>query len=157
MTKNKITIEQLQKVFVGKAVSITHPMATSPDKSGVCVAINHTEPDHGLIGIDLVLEDGSRWGMLPEQMSDDTVSGPIASQGRFRREVTVKSFTELTTAEAKLIVRRITKTSRSADEIKERLTEAGFNGQAAMIATQQCGDIFQAIVMVWGPNGEIIS
>ena len=43
------------------------------------------------------------------------------------------------------------------DEIKRRLTEVGFHGNAAAIATHSCGPMFQAMVMVWGPNGELIN
>jgi hypothetical protein len=68
-----------------------------------------------------------------------------------------KTFSELTTDEAKDIVGKIVRSSKSEDEIRHRLSEAGFNGEDAAISSQRCGPMFQAMLLVWGPRGEIIS
>lgn len=68
----------------------------------------------------------------------------------------LKTFSELTTDEAKDVARQIVRSSNSEDEIKRRLTEAGFNGDAAAICSHRYGRMFQAMVMVWGPRGEVI-
>jgi hypothetical protein len=68
-----------------------------------------------------------------------------------------KLFSELSKDEATQVVRQIVRSSNSEDEIKRRLTEAGFDGEAAAICSQRCGPMFQAEVMVWGPNREVIS
>ena len=65
-----------------------------------------------------------------------------------------KPFGELTEDEATDLACQIVRSSQSEDEIKRRLTEAGFNGTAAVICSQS---MFQAMVMVYGPGGEIIS
>lgn len=68
-----------------------------------------------------------------------------------------KLFLELTKDEATDLARTIVRSSRSEDEIRRRLTEAGFNGETAAICSQRCGPMFQAMVMMWGPQGEIVS
>ena len=68
-----------------------------------------------------------------------------------------KSFCELTREEATALARRIVCSSNSEGEIRRRLTEAGFNGKAAAICSQSLGPMFQAMVMVWGPRGEVIN
>lgn len=67
-----------------------------------------------------------------------------------------KSFSELSEDEATQVARQIVGSSNSEDEIKRRLTEAGFDGAVAAISSQGCGPTFQAMVMVRGPHGEII-
>ncbi len=59
--------------------------------------------------------------------------------------------------EAKDQVRQIVNSSRSESQIRQRLTEAGFNGKGAAIATHSHGDMFMAMVMVCGPGGKVIS
>lgn len=68
-----------------------------------------------------------------------------------------KPFRELTAPEAKVIVKDIVRSSHSEEEIRRRLTEAGFSGAGAALCTHSFSDMFQAMVMVWGPHGETIS
>lgn len=69
----------------------------------------------------------------------------------------LKPFNELTEAEATEIVRDIVRSSNSEDEIQRRLTEAGFHGEGAAIYLPDDAKMFRAMVMVWGPHGEIIN
>lgn len=69
----------------------------------------------------------------------------------------LKSFREITDDEAKDIVRGIVNSSCSEDQIRQRLTEAGFNGAAAAVTSTSHGNMFMAMVMVYGPHGQIIS
>lgn len=68
-----------------------------------------------------------------------------------------KPFHKLTTEEATALAKSCTRGANSVEEIRERLTEAGFNGAAAAISSTRSGPMFMAMVMVWGPNGESIS
>lgn len=68
-----------------------------------------------------------------------------------------KPFRELTKGEAEKIIRGIVNSSHSEEEIRRRLTEAGFSGAHAAVYTHSFGDMFQAMVMVCSPRGEIIS
>lgn len=94
--------------------------------------------------------DGERGGYQPD------LPGGLLPEG-----VTVlerpKKFYEHTHEEAKQRVRDIVRSSNSDEEIRQHLTEAGFNGAAAAITTVTIGDHFMAMVMVNGPMGEIIS
>ncbi len=71
--------------------------------------------------------------------------------------VSGRPFHELTEGEAKIIAKDIVRLSRSEEEIRRRLTEAGFCGASAAVCTQSFGGMFQAMVMVWGPHGEVIN
>ena len=70
-----------------------------------------------------------------------------------------KPFNELTDEEATEIAREITRSSRSKDEIRSRLTEAGFNGNTAVVTPigMEFPVPFMALVQVRGPNGVYIS
>ena len=67
-----------------------------------------------------------------------------------------KAFLRLTVSEAIVIARQIVSSSKSAREIKRRLTEAGFSGKATVINLYSRGSRFRAIVIVRGPKGETI-
>ena len=67
-----------------------------------------------------------------------------------------KPFHELSSKEAKAIVKEVVCSSQSEDQIRARLTEAGFNGAAAAITSTSSGPMFMAMVMVYGPRGEVI-
>ena len=67
-----------------------------------------------------------------------------------------KPFKEWTTEEAEEIARQIISQSHSVEEVKQRLTEAGFEGREALIYPQS-GPGFRAIVIVKGPRGEKIA
>ena len=67
-----------------------------------------------------------------------------------------KPLDELTLDEATPIVTEIVRTSRSAGEIRERLTEAGFNGDDAAISPSYvCGD--GSVVTVYRHDGDVIN
>ena len=71
-----------------------------------------------------------------------------------------KAFHEMSATEAKIEAQWIVKSSKSTDEIRRRLSEAGFNGAAAVIVSTsltRCGmTMFMAMAMVHGPGGEVI-
>ncbi len=72
-----------------------------------------------------------------------------------------KSFRELTTEEATDLAKSCMHGAKSEDEIRRRLTEAGFNGAAAALTstshTSHGMTMFMAMGMAYGPKGEIIS
>lgn len=68
-----------------------------------------------------------------------------------------KPFHKLTKEEATDLARSCMLGAKSNDEIKCRLTEAGFHGETAAVTSISHGSMFMAMLMVWGPNGEIIS
>lgn len=72
-----------------------------------------------------------------------------------------KPFHALTTNEATDLARSCALGAKSEDEIRRRLTEAGFNGEAAVLTSTSHSSggmtMFMAMGMVNGPNGEIIS
>jgi hypothetical protein len=68
-----------------------------------------------------------------------------------------KSFEELTLDEATKIVRKILAFSWSEEEIREKLSEAGFDGAAAAVETTKVGTSFNATAIVSGPGGELIT
>lgn len=70
---------------------------------------------------------------------------------------TPKPFAELTKDEATAIAKEVVRSSDSEQEIRRRLTEAGFDGRAAAVHSHRSGPMFQAMVMVFGPRGEVIS
>ena len=69
----------------------------------------------------------------------------------------MKSFGELTKIEAKDLARGCVRGARSEQQIRERLTKAGFNGEIAAIDTMSDGTSFSATIMVYGPHGEVIA
>lgn len=66
-------------------------------------------------------------------------------------------FHEMTTDQAKAAVKDIIRGANSDAEIRERLNQRGFNGKAAAISSISHGSMYMAMVMVWGPKGEVIS
>lgn len=68
-----------------------------------------------------------------------------------------RPFEELTTEQAEETVAEIIRTSKSVGEIRSRLSECGFDGDAAAIASLGEGGHFMAMVMAYGPHGEIIT
>ena len=67
-----------------------------------------------------------------------------------------KLFHELNTEEATDLARNCKLFATSDNEIKRRLTEAGFHGEAAAISSISDGSMFIATLMVLGPNSETI-
>lgn len=67
-----------------------------------------------------------------------------------------KLFHELNTEEATDLARNCKLGARSDNEIKRRLTEAGFHGETAAVTSSSDGPIFMATLMVLGPNSETI-
>lgn len=66
-----------------------------------------------------------------------------------------KLFSELTKDEATAIVRQIVNSSNSEEEIRRRLTDAGFNGYAAAVNKTRSGPVL-FMAMVHGPKDTII-
>ncbi|MFA6269903.1 MAG: hypothetical protein WC657_01675 [Candidatus Paceibacterota bacterium] len=66
-----------------------------------------------------------------------------------------KPLNQLTREEATELARKIVRTSSSDEEVRRRLTEAGFNGDNAEIQSRTEMDMYQAMVAVWGPYGAI--
>lgn len=71
--------------------------------------------------------------------------------------MSLDKFHQLTKEEATAIVKKIAKSSKSEEQIRRELTKAGFNGLGAAVTTHSSQGMFMAMVMVWGPHGEIIS
>ena len=69
-----------------------------------------------------------------------------------------KPFDELTEEEAATLAREILRSSHSEDDARRRLTDAGFRGDSAVrgIVSKNSGPIFEALMMTWGPKGEVI-
>ena len=68
-----------------------------------------------------------------------------------------KPFRDLTKEEATLLARSCRLGARTEAEIRQRLTEAGFNGSSAAVAIHSsCGQTM-AMLMVLGPHGEVIN
>ena len=68
-----------------------------------------------------------------------------------------KPFKSWTKQEATSVAKDIVRNSGSEAEIRRRLSEAGFDEKGAAICCMSSGSMFDAMVMVWGPNGEIIN
>ena len=68
-----------------------------------------------------------------------------------------KPFNTLTKDEATALARSCVRGAKSEAEIRDRLTAAGFNGEAASIDSTREGGYFMAMALVWGPRGEVIS
>lgn len=94
--------------------------------------------------------DGEQGGYFPELKS-----GPLPEGVTVLAEP--KKFHELTHEEAKALVRIIVNSSYSEEQIRRRLTEAGFSGDTAAVTSASHGDSFMAMVMTHGPMGEVIS
>jgi hypothetical protein len=68
-----------------------------------------------------------------------------------------KEFEELSEEELIRLAKDCVRKSSSKEEIKKNLNEAGFNGDSAAISSTGSGLLFQAMIMVWGPNGKVIN
>ncbi len=68
----------------------------------------------------------------------------------------MKKFENLNKEEAKELAKKSINGCKSEAEIRTALTEAGFAGDSAAVSIMRSGSNFMAMVMVWGPNGEII-
>lgn len=72
-----------------------------------------------------------------------------------------KPFSELSKDEATKLAKNCVLGANSEDEIRRRLTEAGFDGAAAAVTSTSHSShgmtMFMAMVMVWGPHGEVIN
>jgi hypothetical protein len=72
-----------------------------------------------------------------------------------------KPFSELNKDEATELAKNCVRGAKSEDEIRRRLTESGFDGAAAAVTSTSHSShgmtMFMAMVMVWGPRGEVIS
>ena len=72
-----------------------------------------------------------------------------------------KPFHELTEVEAKDLAKDCTRGAKSVDEVRNRLSAAGFNGGAAAVAmtshTSHGMTMCMFMVMVHGPDGQTIS
>ena len=72
----------------------------------------------------------------------------------------VKPFHSLTKDEATVLARSCKLGAKSEDEIRRRLTAAGFDGAAAALTSISHSNngmtMFMATGMVYGPQGEII-
>lgn len=71
--------------------------------------------------------------------------------------MTNKRFCELTSDQATALAKSCKLGAKSEDEIRRRLTEAGFNGTVAALTSLRRPGLFMAMGTVWGPQGEVIS
>ena len=67
-----------------------------------------------------------------------------------------KPFNELTKDEVEELAKECVQGSRSEEEVRERLTNAGFDGHSAIICSHSSSLHFSPEVMVFGPNHEVI-
>jgi hypothetical protein len=58
---------------------------------------------------------------------------------------------------AKALARECTRGANSETEVKERLTEAGFDGAAAAVTSHRSGEMFMFMAMIHGPDGKTIN
>ena len=83
----EITLDTLASLLVGKQVRISHTGdRTFRDGSGKCAAIHPRES-----GFDVELVNGSRYGIIPDQISDTWVEGSTAAWSDARRKIEVVS------------------------------------------------------------------
>lgn len=68
-----------------------------------------------------------------------------------------KPFEQLTEEEATNLARECKRGCETEDEIRANLTAAGFDGAGASIDLNTSQGMTQCMVMVYGPNDEIIS
>lgn len=72
-------------------------------------------------------------------------------------DTTLIPFRDLTTDEAEAIVNQIKRQARSDEEVRRKLTEAGFDGKGAAICSTPPETGYIVMIMVFGPNGQIIT
>ncbi len=79
-----IEVEQLNKLFKGKRVNITHSgNRFLKDRSGTCLTFHKTET-----GVDIELTDESRWGFVPDKLTTDSIEGDVGfATGRRKVEL----------------------------------------------------------------------
>lgn len=66
-------------------------------------------------------------------------------------------FDYLTKEDANEIVRQIKRGAKSDENLRDLLTNAGFDGKAAAVTSISLGPWYWPLVMVWGPTDEIIT
>lgn len=80
-----VKIEELIRTFANKQVKITHTGNVSlRDGSGTCKTFHTTES-----GVDIELEDKSRWGLIPDQLTNDSVEGNVDALIAGRRKIQI--------------------------------------------------------------------
>jgi hypothetical protein len=78
----KISIEQLQKVFVGKKISLFELglNEANPEKyqkiNGVCKDVHGSLINDGE-SIQIEFKSGSRYGLIPEKLTSNSLEGPV--------------------------------------------------------------------------------
>lgn len=93
----KISIEQLKKTFVGKKISLFELglNEANPDRyqkiNGVCKDLHGSLLNQGE-SIQIEFKNGSRYGIIPENLTDDSLEGPIrgASESKRRRKIQLR-------------------------------------------------------------------
>jgi len=83
----QFSVENLNRIFVGKNVIITHPALPCSNGEGVCVTFHDIprDPEH----VDIELHDGSRYGFKPQNLDETSVEGPIGYLARGDRKVAI--------------------------------------------------------------------
>jgi hypothetical protein len=81
-----MTKAQLERMFVGKRVRISHTGNHLPSREGICIAIHSTK---GLAPFDIELEGGFRYSFLPTDVNSTSCSGDLMAMAGGTRKIEV--------------------------------------------------------------------
>jgi len=84
--ERSMTKSELEKMFVGKRVRISHTGNYDPDREGICVAIHATQ---GLSPFDIELDDESRYGFKPTTVTATSCAGDLMALAGGTRKIEV--------------------------------------------------------------------
>lgn len=78
-----IDIDELNRRFAGKPVTITHTgNSVLRDGTGICKAFHRTDG-----GVDMEAVCGNRWGFVPDTLTETSVEGNVARHVAGRRKI----------------------------------------------------------------------
>jgi len=86
--KMRLSAKNLHAMLAGKHVAITHDdesfLRNLKNGHGICMAVNEDQ-----IGLEIVLSDRSRWGIIPDDISQNSIEGNISLSFPGRRTVRI--------------------------------------------------------------------
>jgi hypothetical protein len=75
----------LMERFYGKRVRITETgRRTDPLAVGYCDAVNQKGS-----GIEIVLNNGGKWELIPEEVTETTIEGAVSASNQFHRKIEI--------------------------------------------------------------------
>mgnify|MGYP001561525355 CR=1 FL=1 len=80
-------LKRLRRLLVGKSVLISHIGSGLRSYRGICVAVHKTPSTKN--HFDVELKKGSRYGVVAENVTDNSVEGELAALAGGRRKVQV--------------------------------------------------------------------